>query len=222
MPRKKQTIATPPERTHPIPLGRYHEVVQQHFGWKPTDYELQECWPNGPALVKHGDEVYQVDNAHDIEEYARLMLTTKEEAMHLPAGWANELFEEVHTEPRFHAAFLYNVELPRLQALAELQTVLAVYATTPQASIWHVFEALGDIDLYPAAVVAGAEVYNLQVLVEELVEFLTSQGEHFLNEMQGGIFESVDLNEGDDEGSDKGIFYIYTKDDVSWQVALKD
>lgn len=219
MPRKKTSVQ--PERTHPIPLSRYHEAVQQHFGWKPTDYELQENWPNGPALVKHDDTIYQVDHARDIEERARLMLTSKEEAMHLPANWADELFEEVHTEPRFHAAFLHNVELPRLQALAELQTVLAVYATTPQKSIWHVFEALGDIELYPAAVVAGAEVYNLDVLIGELVEFLTPYGIDFLTELQGGIFESVALNEGDDEGSDEGIFYIYTKDDVSWQVALR-
>ncbi|HET9505246.1 MAG TPA: hypothetical protein VFO93_17010 [Hymenobacter sp.] len=221
MPRsKKQPNA--PKRTHPIPLSHYHEAVRQHFGWAPSDYELLENWPDGPALVKHGDNVYRVDNAHDINEQARLMLTSKDEAMHIPAAWANELFEDAYVRPAFYPRFLDAMELPRAQALVELQYVLAVYQTVKEgpATFWETVEALDDIGLYPAALVAAAEVFDLEALVGELAEFLYTDGENYLSEMQDGIFESISINEEDE--TDNSIFYIYDKDPISWEIAKEE
>ena len=219
---KSKKQPTPPQRTHPIPLSHYHEAVQRHFGWVPSDYELLENWPDGPAIIKHGDKVYRVDNAHDINEQARLMLTSKDEAMNIPTAWANELFEDAYVRPEFYPRFLDAIELPRPQALIELQYVLAVYQTVKEgpATFWETVEALDDIGLYPAALVAAAEVFNMEALVDELAEFLYTEGDSYLSEKQDGIFETVSINEKDETA--QSIFYIYDKDPVSWEVAKED
>lgn len=211
------TPPMPPERTHPIPLSHYHEAVQRHFEWAPSDYELLEHWPNGPAIIKNGDQVYRVDNAHDIEEQARLMLTSKDEAMNIPITWANELFEDAYMHPSFYTHFLHQLDLPRAQALAEVQLVLAVYQTVAAGPLtfWETVKDLDDIGLYPAALVAAAQTFDFDALVGELTEFLTTEGDTYLNEMQNGIFESVDLNENSE--TDEKIFYIYNLDPGYWR-----
>lgn len=85
---------------------------------------------------------------------------------------------------------------------------------------WETVEALDDIGLYPAALVAAAEVFDLEVLVGELAEFLYTEGDSHLLEMQDGIFETISINEDDETA--QSIFYIYDKDPVSWEVAKED
>jgi len=67
---------------------------------------------------------------------------------------------------------------------------------------------LHDIDLYPKSIIAAAKTYDFDVYTEELMEYLVADGDKYLTELEGGLFETVYLSDDKDNLSDNDILYI--------------
>lgn len=217
-PKKKKA-----ELTRTVPLSHYREAVQQHFNCAPSDFEFAVCWENGPCQIKMGENVYRVDSTHDITEHAKLMLTEAEMAMDFPTEWAFLVLEGVHREGEFYHHLLHSIGHDALK-LTQLQTVLAVTRSTGDGieTFWRCLRAVDDMELYPAAILAAAKTYDFNSLVEDIFEYLTGESNHYLNQLIGGIFETVVLNDaGFDDPTPEDLqkeeyFYIYSVDDACW------
>lgn len=231
MPRKKEAaapVAPPkkkkkPEVVRTVPLSHYREAVQQHFDCAPSDFEFAVCWENGPCQVKMGNKVYRVDSTHDITEHAKWLLTDRDGAMEFPREWALMVLEGVHREKDFYFYLLQDIATDALK-LAQLQTVLAVTQITGNdiEAFWENLYAVDCIELYPAAILAASKTYDLACMVEDVVIYLTGEGDEHLNQLQDGIFETVVLNEVTSDDPSAGqlekeeYFYIYSVDDCCW------
>ena len=220
---KPKKLPTAPKRTHPVPLANYHEAVQQHFGWAPSEYEMVEYHANGPALVKHGENVYQVDSGYDLNQQARAYLG--EQAADFNPAWAPEVMEEVHYKTDFYQSLLGTIADDALK-LTQLQTAMAISKLTvddPIFAFWVSLRHLSPDDLYPLAIEAATETYDLESMVTDVETFLCSEGSTYLTEIGDGFFESVEINEPTEEqaASDEWVhahlFYIYSKDPLTWQ-----
>jgi len=220
---KSKKLSVAPKRTHPVPLANYHEAVQQHFGWAPSEYEMVEYYANGPALVRHGEAVYQVDSGYDLNQQARAYLG--EQAVDFHPAWAPDVMEEVHYKTDFYQALLGGIAHDALQ-LAQLQTAMAISKITvddPIFAFWVSLQHLSPNELYPLAIEAATETYDLESMVTDVEVFLCGEGSTYLTEMADGFFESVQISEPTDEQAASDgwayahLFYIYSKDPMAWE-----
>ncbi|MDO7848639.1 hypothetical protein Q5H92_19895 [Hymenobacter sp. M29] len=204
------------ERTHPVPLRSYHAAVQQHFGWRASDYELLEEWSNGPVLVKHGPDVFRVDHPHDLEGEAVLLLTSQDHARHMPTAWANQLFTDAPFRPEFYPYFLQQFDGVSTQASGEIQLMLALYQTVTKRAktFWETIQELDKAKLYPQALLAAAQLSDFETLADKLVGLLTAEGDALLNELRNGVFERIRLTEGN--GMESNTFYSYPVKPSRW------
>lgn len=151
-------------------------------------------------LARSNNRNYLVNSSSDLSAYAEVLLTD-ELAHHLPDFIASEIFEEVHTSPIFYEKLMTDF---RDDHKTDLALVLGIYNATND-DFWQLLYNHADPLLYAKAVISAAEVYDLEVLKNELVEELVAHGADVLSEHQEGFFQEVVIG----KNSRADVFYIY-------------
>lgn len=214
-------------KNHPVPEKKYIEAFKQHFKCSENNFEIKQAYTNGPFLVKYEDSIYKIDSHYDLEMYVKELLTT-DAAMYIPVNLWVEIAEDIHSKSEFLIDLATTLNSD--QEINFFNTVLNMcqISSNPIQTFWYGLESVDYTgQIYPKAINVVAKHFDLDILIEELSESLIHYGDEYLNEMQNGIFEYVDIEEfkensiGDNgDRSEEDIhsdFYIYTVDDVSWE-----
>lgn len=200
------------QRNHPILQGNYENAFTTLFGCGKSDFEIKENWENGPMLVKYNNLIYRIENGYDIDKQVEGMLTDFEEAKNIPINQWVEIAEDVHIAEEFYKNLLPSLNSNEYQ---NLNLALNISITTKSTmSFWYTIHEVDELELYPKAILAAAKTYDLRAMMDELSQLLILNGFELLNEMQNGIFETIDIDESDN--TNNSLFYIYNVDPICW------
>lgn len=202
------------QRTHPVAEETYRRAFRQFTEGKVFDWK--ERWPDGPFLALCGDDVYQIESTYDLSERARLMLTSTDEAVHMPLAIWLDLAGDVHHEAEFYARLLNRLATPKQRQHLQLAFSISQTIHRPAEGFWSVLYHLDAVGLYPKAVVAAAQVSDVAVLTLELEKALVANGKTYLNQQQEGIFETLVVR--DSTTPMDALFYVFTVDAAVWEV----
>lgn len=210
-------------RTNPVNVEKYQEAFTKFFGCGCEDIETRELFENGPVLIKFKDQLYEVDSSLDMYNHIKLSLTCKDEAMLIPLEYWIEVAEEVHLVPDFIEKLTSELNGVNEFEMLNIAITISTHASKSAKIFWNTIYSLDDTELYPKAILAASQTYDLECMIEELLELMVDDGIEMFNEMQDGIFESIDLNEDTslECTTDEGLFYIYNKDVALWDVIEK-
>lgn len=197
-------------------MKKYVKAFEKFSNSEHDKFEIKEYWENGPALTNYCGKVYRVDSTEDMYNHIKNSLTVIDSAMHLPLSLWIEVAEEVHLVPEFTERLIVELGGPEEFSNLNLAFNLSRHASNSANVFWNTLYSLDDIELYPKAIIAASQTYNFESMLEEVMELMISEGVNVFNQMQDGVFETIDLNE--DDASDESIFYIYTVDPISWNV----
>ncbi|GAB3197085.1 hypothetical protein ABID22_002229 [Pontibacter aydingkolensis] len=201
--------------------GDYAKAFAKLFNCTTEHFEIVQKYHDGPYLVKYQDDVYEINSVDDISNKVEAYLTDPDWAALLPVELWIDVAEEVHYEAEFYIRLFHSLDEKERATLTQLLTISQV-TKDPIDSFWRLLNNLGDFDLYPKAVIAACKTYPLQEMMLDLEEQLVVNGDSYLNELQGGIFETVDLLEEDEDNDECQLFYIFSVSDVSWEVSKKE
>ena len=202
----------------PVEMGKYTKAFIKRFQGNREDFLIKPVWKNGPMMVNYNNKVYQISSYDDLKQYAYELLTT-ELAIHLPLEiWIQIAPRDIHLNPDFMKNLSGNLDRDADRKRLDMANNLSNYADKSKIVFWNSIYNLGDTGLYQKAIIAAAaQASDLNVLVDRLVQGLIANGDQFLNQVEGGFFDIVYLNDNKDtEGDD---FYIFSIDPTIWDIA---
>jgi hypothetical protein len=185
------------------------------FEGKVKGAEYQPVSNEGPLLIKAGSEVYQVDNLANIKSFAREALTIHDQAMLIPLEKMLLLTEEIHLSQGFIASLINDFKNIRECEVLNCALNLSNNAGKSARIFWSCLYSMGEVDVYPKAIVAATRFLDIDILVDELVEFILADPQSLLTDMQDDCFKIVNFPVESEE--DKESFYIYRIDPALWQ-----
>src|SRR5690606_34603053 len=121
--------------------------------------------------------------------------------------------ENVHLEPDFYRNLL--LELSEKEK-NKLNLAISISSKTDDKikTFWHTLYQFENGTLYAKAIVAASQFYDFKSLKEELVDLFIAEGNNLLNQIHGGIFEIVDMDETSHRQGN--TFYIFNVKPVIW------
>ena len=198
------------------PLQDYKAAIQKHLKISKKDFEVRQCEEGSPVLLKFRNKFFQIDSYSDLRKYAKDVLTMDILAMHIPVEIWVDIAEDVHLSPKF----ILNLfsELKDQKEYEQLNLALNISNNVSQSGevFWNCLCDLGEVGLYPKGIVAACKTYDLEVMVDELMEAILSYPEHLISHMEGDFFERIELKEQEESGDN--VFYLYHIDPVLWNV----
>lgn len=150
-------------------------------------------------------------------EFFKDSLTDIDSAMHVPLEHWIDVAEDVHAESKFIENLIHKLDEESEFIHLNMAINICKYASNDSSIFWETVYSLDDIGLYSKAIIAACETYDLESMIQELMEYMILDGENCFTQMKDGIFRTIDLDE--DDSSNKGLYYIYTYDPNSWDVA---
>jgi len=209
-------IKKPGSVKHKIPthLTAYEAAFKKHFNVSVNDFEVKPREGKGPVIIKFNDEFYEVDKYSDLRGYAKELLTNDILAMHLPVDIWLDIAEDVHLSPKFILNLMSELDGKDEYELLSLALNISNSVSQDSEVFWQCLFNLDDVGLYPKAIVAASITYDLETMVDELIEAIISYPEHLISHMDGDFFEPIYLNE--QEESDENVFYIYNVEPTLW------
>lgn len=207
------------KRTNPVKTEQYEVAFKKFINDESADFEIKESWENGPMIVSYKNKIYRVDSANDMYNHVKNLLTDKESAIMVSLWHWIEVAEYVHVEEDF-----INTLVNKLNSREEIENLnyainFSNHTSNSPSVFWNTIQSIDNFELYPKAILAACETYDLECMIDELLSLMVTYGESKFNELNDGIFESVDIYKDDEEdlSSDDGLFYIYTVDPISWE-----
>jgi hypothetical protein len=198
----------------PSPFADYQTVFKKHFNVSENDFELKPLQEAGPVIIKFNDEFYEVVKYSDLRGYAKELLTNDLLAMYLPVDIWLDLAEDIHLSPKFILNLMDELDGKEEFELLSLALNISNSVSQDSEVFWQCLYNLDDVGLYAKAIVAASITYDLETMVDELIEAIISYPEHLISQMDGDFFETIYLNE--QEESDENVFYIYNVEPILW------
>ncbi len=201
----------------PVEMGKYTKAFIKRFQSNREEFLIKPVWKNGPMMVNYNNKLYQINSYNDLKQYAYELLTT-ELAIHLPLEvWIQIAPKDIHLNPDFMKKLSEKLDRDEDKKRLDMANNLSNYADKSKIVFWNSINNLGDTGLYKKAIIAASQTSDLNVLIDRLVQGLIANGDQFLNQVEGGFFDIVYLNDNKDtEGDD---FYIFTIDPTIWDIA---
>lgn len=202
-------------RNHPVPVQDYAAVFEKHFECEPGSYVMKPAWEDGPLLVQYEDAVYRVDNYLDILDLSREALTSEATSTLLPLELWIDVAKGVHAVPEFVERMTEKLATKDQFEALNLALSISKFAGKGPLAFWNTLHTLDPEELFSIAVLTAGEVYDLEIMVEELATLVTDDGEEYLNQLEEGYFGTEPLK---DDDADNDWFYIYTVDPAAWEL----
>ena len=201
----------------PVEMGKYTKAFIKRFQSNREDFLIKPVWNNGPMMVKFNNKVYQINSYDDLQLYANELLTT-ELAIYLPLEiWIRIAPKDIHLNQDFLKKLAETIDRDEDKKRFEMANKLSNYADKSKIVFWNSIYNLGDTGLYKKSIIAASQVSDLDMLTDMLIQALIASGDQFLNQVEGGFFDVVYLNDNKEtEGDD---FYIFTIDPAIWDLA---
>ncbi|MDD4416220.1 MAG: hypothetical protein PHI70_05500 [Proteiniphilum sp.] len=171
-------------------------------------------------LVSYNNEVFRVDSASDMYNHIKELLTDEESSKFVPLGYWINVAEYVHQEDEFIEELVKNLFLKEEIEYLNYAINISNHASGSASVFWDVLYKLDDLNLYPKAIIAACKTYDLECMIDELMEYLIADGENMFNEMIDGVFECINLDDENEENmtNDDVLFYIYNVDPICWEI----
>lgn len=204
-------MAKSKNRKNSVSIEKYKAAFCKCVHCKEEDFLIKPLREDGPMMANFEDEVYQIDSYQDLKNYADEMLTS-DGALHLPIYIWLDIAEDIHLQEEFIIKLVESFDSVDEYERLNLALSLSRNAGNNCSVFWRCIYKLDRDDLYPKAIVAATKTYDFESIKEELIEGLIEYGEQILCQIQGGTFESINLNEDEDsdESQDQDQFYIYS------------
>jgi hypothetical protein len=193
-----------------IPEAIFAKAFCTHFKCKPKDIEIRMIDDNKEAFVIYQDCGYKISTEEVFRQDIEFALTDKSAANHIHMGcWIQAIKNTVEIKKVLHLLVkdIHNMEQAQI-----LQATIQLGALTkdPDVGFWQVLSRMDKTgELVGSAIVATAQVYNGQGLRDDLIQLHIDNGKLVYNQIVGGKFETVYL---EDSETEYPIFYIYSVD----------
>jgi hypothetical protein len=199
---------------------KYEEAVCKYFGSPKSEVELKQRWKNGPFLCKYEDNIYEVSSYSDIVQLAKDTLSSADDAMMFPVWMWVEIIEDVHNDSDFYNRLLLDLtnktqnDQEYVKRLAVLNTAINISKTVEDSvkGFWYTLDKC-DVGFYGMAIIAASIIFGEEDLANEMVDNIISNGKDYLNQMKGGIFDSIII----DVYPEAENFFIYNVDPIQWE-----
>lgn len=208
------------KRKNPVNIEQYQAAFKKLINNESADFEIKEYWEKGPMLVFYNNEVFRVDSASDMYNHIKELLTDEESAKFVPLEHWIDVAEYVHLEEEFIKELVNKSSSKEEIENLNYAINISNHASKSASVFWELIFMLDDLALYPKAIIAACKTYDLECMIDELMEYLIEDGENMFNEMKGGMFECINLDDENEENitTDDGLFYIYNVDPICWEI----
>jgi len=196
------------------PFADYQAAFVKHFNVSDKDFELKPLQEGGPVIIKFNDEFYQVDKYSDLRKYAKEVLTNEVLAMHLPVEIWIEIAEDVHQSSKFILNLLPGLCDQKEYEVLNLALNISNSVSQDCEVFWHCLFNLDEVGLYSKGIVAACKTYDLDVMIDELMDAIISYPEHLISRMDGDFFETIYLKEQVE--SEENVFYLFRVEPAIW------
>jgi len=194
-----------------IPEAIFAEAFCTHFKCKPKDIEIRVIDDNKEAFVIYQDCGYKVSTEEVFRQDIEFAITDKSAANHIHFGcWIQTIKNTVEVK-RVIGQLITSIDNIEQAQMILVAIQLGSHTEDPDLGFWQVLSRVDKTgDLVASAIVATAEIYNGEALIDDLTQLHIDNGISVYNQCEGGIFESVYLG---DDNHRHPTFYIYSAHD---------
>lgn len=171
-------------------------------------------------LLNDGGSVYRLVNAVNLKEELGNYMLDELNASLIPVEFIVELAEDIHLRRDFYTEVL-NQDTTR-EELDLFNTALnsSINYNKDPEPFWHTIHRLSSDSLYPKCIMAMTEIFDFDVLKQELVAEYVDNGHEHLSEMQNGLFKTIMLTEN--TMHEEEIYYLYSIDSLQFETEQEE
>jgi hypothetical protein len=191
-----------------IPMAAFTQAALQHFKCKPEDIEIRMIGDNKEAIVLYQEQAYKISTRETLREDVEDMLTHTDHAQSVNLSlWIKATVNTVEIG-RVLPKLVRKLEDVQQARILRLALTINSYSEDKYETFWRTLERLDHTGMSLSnAIVSAREVYDGIGLLDDMVGLMIINGINEYNTIQGGIFETVFL---DDNVQGYPEFYIYS------------
>ncbi len=203
---------------------KYQKAFKKFAKCKEDDFEIMEHSLYKGIFIKDHNSVYRVASYKETYDKIKEALIEPGLAINIPLYEWIDVAEDVHLKTEFIDKLI--PKLGKREQIQDLCMALTISTHTERfKDFWvTIYDTLDSLELYGEAIVTACQVYNLEDMCDELLSYLIANGREYFNQLQGGVFEEVELSSKDDEvgennednADDIELYYIYAVDPSIW------